>query len=85
MRGFIAVDETMRTNIPHIFAIGDVVGHPAIINPGLAARIGRQKRLELSELGVGQPEVVANHPWSPFGDRESQNHCHRNTFYGSGP
>ncbi|MBV1704378.1 MAG: FAD-dependent oxidoreductase, partial [Hyphomicrobiales bacterium] len=29
-RGFIAVDRTMRTNVPHIFAIGDVVGQPML-------------------------------------------------------
>jgi len=29
-RGFIAVDEHMRTNVPHIFAIGDVVGNPML-------------------------------------------------------
>jgi dihydrolipoamide dehydrogenase len=29
-RGFIAVDGQMRTNIPHIFAIGDVVGQPML-------------------------------------------------------
>ncbi len=27
-RGFINVDIQMRTNVPHIFAIGDIVGHP---------------------------------------------------------
>lgn len=29
-RGFIAVDKQMRTNVPHIFAIGDVVGQPML-------------------------------------------------------
>lgn len=29
-RGFIAVDHQMRTNQPHIFAIGDVVGQPML-------------------------------------------------------
>ncbi|WP_228273752.1 dihydrolipoyl dehydrogenase [Rhodocyclus tenuis] len=29
-RGFIAVDAALRTNIPHIFAIGDVVGQPML-------------------------------------------------------
>jgi len=29
-RGFIAVDEQMRTNAAHIFAIGDVVGQPML-------------------------------------------------------
>ena len=29
-RGFIAVDDQQRTNVPHIFAIGDVVGQPML-------------------------------------------------------
>ncbi len=29
-RGFIAVDNQQRTNVPHIFAIGDVVGQPML-------------------------------------------------------
>ena len=29
-RGFIPVDAQMRTNVPHIFAIGDVVGQPML-------------------------------------------------------
>ena len=29
-RGFIPVDSQMRTNVPHIFAIGDVVGQPML-------------------------------------------------------
>ena len=29
-RGFIAVDNQMRTNVPHIFAIGDIVGQPML-------------------------------------------------------
>ena len=29
-RGFIAVDRQQRTNVPHIFAIGDVVGQPML-------------------------------------------------------
>lgn len=29
-RGFIAVDAMQRTNVPHIFAIGDVVGEPML-------------------------------------------------------
>jgi dihydrolipoamide dehydrogenase len=29
-RGFIAVDGQMRTNVPHIFAIGDIAGQPML-------------------------------------------------------
>jgi dihydrolipoamide dehydrogenase len=29
-RGFIAVDRQMRTNVPHVYAIGDLVGQPML-------------------------------------------------------
>jgi dihydrolipoamide dehydrogenase len=29
-RGFIPVDKQLRTNVPHIFAIGDIVGQPML-------------------------------------------------------
>src|SRR5690606_35605760 len=29
-RGFIEVDKQMRTNVPHIYAIGDIVGQPML-------------------------------------------------------
>jgi dihydrolipoamide dehydrogenase len=29
-RGYIAADKQMRTNVPHIFAIGDIVGQPML-------------------------------------------------------
>ncbi len=29
-RGFIAVDKQMRTNVPHIYAIGDIIGQPML-------------------------------------------------------
>ncbi|MDR0379092.1 MAG: dihydrolipoyl dehydrogenase [Candidatus Accumulibacter sp.] len=34
-RGFIPVDEQMRTNVPHIFAIGDVTGNPMLAHKGV--------------------------------------------------
>jgi dihydrolipoamide dehydrogenase len=35
-RGFIAVDNQMRTNVPNIFAIGDIVGNPMLAHKGSA-------------------------------------------------
>ena len=29
-RGFINVDKQMRTNVPHVFAIGDIIGNPML-------------------------------------------------------
>lgn len=34
-RGFIPVDKQMRTNVPHIFAIGDVVGQPMLAHKAM--------------------------------------------------
>lgn len=34
-RGFIAVDRQMRTNVPHIYAIGDVVGNPMLAHKAI--------------------------------------------------
>jgi dihydrolipoamide dehydrogenase len=34
-RGFITVDKQQRTNVPHIFAIGDIVGQPMLAHKGV--------------------------------------------------
>jgi dihydrolipoamide dehydrogenase len=47
-RGFIAVDRQMRTNVPHIFAIGDLVG-----NPMLAHKASHEGRLA-AEVAAGE-------------------------------
>ena len=48
-RGFIAVDTQQRTNVPHIFAIGDVVG-----NPMLAHKATHEGKLA-AEVIAGKP------------------------------
>ena len=35
-QGFIPVDKQLRTNIPHIYAIGDIVGHPMLAHKASA-------------------------------------------------
>lgn len=47
-RGFIVVDKQMRTNVPHIFAIGDVVG-----NPMLAHKASHEAKVA-AEVAAGQ-------------------------------
>jgi dihydrolipoamide dehydrogenase len=47
-RGFVGVDEQMRTNVPHIFAIGDVVGEPMLAH-------------KASHEGKVAAEVIAGH------------------------
>ncbi|MCR3755497.1 MAG: lipoamide dehydrogenase [Sodalis sp. Psp] len=34
-RGFICVDKQMRTSVPHIYAIGDIVSHPMLAHKGI--------------------------------------------------
>lgn len=34
-RGFIKVDKQMRTNVPHIYAIGDIVGNPMLAHKAM--------------------------------------------------
>lgn len=34
-KGFIAVDKQMRTNVPHIYAIGDIAGHPMLAHKAI--------------------------------------------------
>src|SRR5699024_8111770 len=47
--GYIAVDKQMRTNVPHIYAIGDIVGQPMLAHKAVheahvaAETIARQK------------------------------------------
>ncbi|MFC4729057.1 dihydrolipoyl dehydrogenase [Coralloluteibacterium thermophilus] len=47
-RGFIPVDRQMRTNVPHIYAIGDLVG-----NPMLAHKATHEARLA-AEVAAGE-------------------------------
>ncbi|MHB8911257.1 MAG: dihydrolipoyl dehydrogenase [Lysobacter sp.] len=53
-RGFIAVDRQMRTNVPHIFAIGDLVG-----NPMLAHKATHEGRLAAEVAAGHKKEWVA--------------------------
>ena len=51
-RGFIHVDKQMRTNVPHIFAIGDIVGQPmlahkAVHEAHVAAEVGARREVVL--------------------------------------
>ena len=47
-RGFIPVDNQMRTNVPHIYAIGDIVGEPMLAH-------------KASHEGKLAAEVIAGH------------------------
>jgi dihydrolipoamide dehydrogenase len=53
-RGYIAVDRQMRTNVPHIFAIGDLVGQPM-----LAHKASHEGKLAAEVAAGGKKEWVA--------------------------
>lgn len=53
-RGFIPVDTQMRTNVPHIFAIGDIVG-----NPMLAHKATHEAKLAAEVVAGEKREWVA--------------------------
>ncbi len=78
-RGFIAVDNQMRTNIPHIFAIGDVVGQPMLAHKAtyegrLAAEVIAGKKhfndaKVIPSVAYTDPEVA----WVGLTEREAKN------------
>ena len=53
-RGFIPVDKQMRTNVPHIFAIGDLVG-----NPMLAHKATHEGKVAAEVIAGHKVEFVA--------------------------
>ncbi len=56
-RGFIEVDIQMRTNVPHIFAIGDIVGQPMLAHKAVhEAHVAAE--VAAGEL-LGNPELAA--------------------------
>ena len=67
-RGFIKVDNQMRTNVPHIFAIGDLVGQPMLAHKAvheghIAAEVAAgHKRvfdpLQIPSVAYTDPEVA---------------------------
>jgi NAD(P) transhydrogenase len=57
-RGRIAVDRQFRTRVPHIFAVGDVIGYPS-----LAATASEQGRLAACHaLGLGVGPMAEHFP-----------------------
>ncbi|KDB07553.1 dihydrolipoamide dehydrogenase [Burkholderia sp. lig30] len=67
-RGFIDVDRQMRTNVPHIFAIGDVVGQPMLAHKAVheghvAAEAAHGEKayfdaLQIPSVAYTDPEVA---------------------------
>jgi len=64
-RGFIAVDKQMRSNVPHIFAIGDIVGQPMLAHKAVhegkvAAEVIAGHKVEFQALVI--PSVAYTDP-----------------------
>ncbi len=77
-RGFIPVDSQMRTSVPHIFAIGDVVGNPMLAHKAVheahvaaEAAAGQKAHFDASVI----PGVAYTHPevaWVGLGEDEAK-------------
>ncbi|ASW46669.1 dihydrolipoyl dehydrogenase [Xanthomonas hortorum pv. vitians] len=67
-RGFIPADQQMRTNVPHIFAIGDIVGNPMLAHKAthegkLAAEVAAGEKKEwvarvIPSVAYTNPEIA---------------------------
>ncbi len=67
-RGFIDVDAQMRTNVPHIFAIGDIIGQPMLAHKAthegkLAAEVAAGEKKEwvarvIPSVAYTDPEIA---------------------------
>lgn len=77
-RGFIAVDRQMRTNVPHIFAIGDIVGQPMLAHKAthegkVAAEVIAGHKVEFQALAI--PSVAYTDPevaWAGITETEAK-------------
>ena len=64
--GFILTDNQMRTNVPHIFAIGDIVGQPMLAHKAshegklCAEIIAGNDKAEFDSMGI--PSVAYTDP-----------------------
>jgi dihydrolipoamide dehydrogenase len=77
-RGFIAVDKQLRTNVPHIFAIGDIVGQPMLAHKAshegrVAAEVAAGHKASFDARVV--PSVAYTDPevaWVGLGEDEAK-------------
>lgn len=77
-RGFIKVDKQLRTNVPHIFAIGDVIGQPMLAHKAIpegrvAAEViaGKKHYFEpkcIASVAYTDPEVA----WAGLTEKEAK-------------
>jgi dihydrolipoamide dehydrogenase len=80
-RGFLRVDEHQRTNVEHIFAIGDVVGQPLLAHKAshqgkVAAEVASGRRSAFDARVV--PSVAYTDPevaWAGVTEEEAKSQC----------
>jgi dihydrolipoamide dehydrogenase len=76
-RGFITVDKYLQTNVPHIFAIGDIVGQPMLAHKAsheghAAAEVIAGHKHEFSPLAI--PSIAYTNPeiaWVGLTEKEA--------------
>jgi len=78
--GFIAVDKQQRTNIPHIFAIGDIVGNPMLAHKAshegkvaaevIAGQKSAFEALTIPSVAYTDPEIA----WMGMTENEAKEH-----------
>ena len=77
-RGFIPVDRQLRTNVPHIFAIGDIVGQPMLAHKAMheakvAAEVAAGEKRSFDVRAI--PSVAYTDPevaWAGLTETEAQ-------------
>jgi dihydrolipoamide dehydrogenase len=77
-RGFIPADRQLRTNVPHIFAIGDVIGQPMLAHKAMheakvAAEVAAGQKHAFDVRGI--PSVAYTDPevaWVGLTETEAQ-------------
>ena len=82
-RGYISVDKQMRTNVPHIFAIGDVVGQPMLAHKAtheakVAAEVaaGHKRHFDaraIPSVAYTDPEIA----WAGLTETDAKANGHR--------
>lgn len=78
INGFIPVDAQMRTNIQHIFAIGDIIGHPMLAHKSMyeghiAAEVISGKKRYFDPKII--PSIIYTNPeiaWVGYNEKDAQ-------------
>ena len=75
-RGFITVDQQMRTNVPHIFAIGDICGEPMLAHKAThEAKVAAEAWPGTSSFDAMIPSVAYTDPeiaWVGLSESEAK-------------